>query len=100
MKSKETCQEPLGEMQHLGLPDHKNDTSISLTKWIQAAALHMRETGMDAAFFVCKDTNIATYIDLLEEWNRFSNDEIDKWLADKTFDKYDRQNLRMSGTYL
>jgi len=100
MKSEETCQEPLGETQRLGLPDHKNDTSISLTEWIQAASLHMRETGMDAVFFVRKNTNVATYVDLLEEWNRFSNDEINQWLEDETFDKYDRQNLRMSGTYM
>jgi len=31
MKSEETCQEPLGETQRLGLPDHKNNTSISHT---------------------------------------------------------------------
>jgi len=50
-------------------------------------------------FFVCKNINIPMYIDLLEEWNQFSNDEIDKWLADKTFNKYNRQNFQMSGTY-
>jgi len=93
MKSEEMCQEPLGETQCLGLPNHKNNASISLTKWIQAVALHTHETRMDAVFFICKNTNIATYIDLLEEWNRFSNDEINKWLAEKTFNKYDRQNL-------
>jgi len=60
----------------------------------------MHETGMDTVFFVRKNTNVATYVDLLEEWNRFSNDEINKWLEDKTFDKYDRQNLQMLGTYL
>ncbi len=60
----------------------------------------MHETGMDTVFFVRKNTNVATYVDLLEEWNRFSNDEINKWLEDKTFDKYDKQNLRMLGTYL
>jgi len=58
------------------------------------------KTGMDAVFLVCKNTNIPMYVDLLEEWNQFSNDEIDKWLADKTFNKYNRQNFQMSGTYL
>jgi len=100
MKSEETCQEPLGETQRLGLPDHKNDTSISLTEWIQAVALHMRETSMDAVFFMHKDVTVNTYTDLLEEWNCFSSNEISMWLANKTFDKYDRQNLCMSGTYL
>jgi len=28
------------------------------------------------------------------------NEEINQWLADETFDVYDKQNLWMSGTYL
>jgi len=37
---------------------------------------------------------------LLEEWNQFSNDEIFKWLEDKSmgFNEYDEENLCMSGT--
>ncbi len=100
MKSEETCQEPLEEHSRLGMPDHKNDATVTLTEWITNVEMHMRDTGMDAVFFVRKNTNVATYLDLLEEWNQFSNDEINQWLEDETFDKYDRQNLRMSGTYL
>jgi len=59
-------------------------------------ALHMHNTSMDAMLFVHKNTNNPMYVDLLDEWNQFSNDEINKWLADEMFDKYDRQNLWMS----
>jgi len=96
----ETCQMALKESKHLGLPDHKNDAMITLTEWITAVAIHMRNTGMDSVFFVRKNTTILTYSDLLEEWNQFSNEEINQWLADETFDAYDKQNLQMSGTYL
>jgi len=42
------------------------------------------------------------YTNLLEEWNQFLNEEIDKWLADESanFDEYDNENLRMAGQYL
>ncbi len=56
----------------------------------------MHNTSMDAMLFVHKNTNNPMYVDLLDEWNQFSNDEINKWLADEMFDKYDRQNLWMS----
>jgi len=36
---------------------------------MDSMSLHMHKTSMDAVFFVHKNTNIATYIDLLEEWN-------------------------------
>jgi len=90
MKSEETCQMALKENLRLGLPDHKNDATVTLTEWITNVALHMQNTGMDAVFFVRKNINVATYTDLLEEWNRFSNDKINQWLDDETFDKYDR----------
>jgi len=93
MKSEETCQTALKENLCLGLPDHKNDATVTLTEWITNVVLHMRNTGMDAVFFVRKNINVATYTDLLEEWNRFSNDKINQWLDDEMFDKYDWQNL-------
>jgi len=40
------------------------------------------------------------YLNLLEEWNQYSNEEINQWLATKTFDVHGKQNLQMSGTYL
>ncbi len=73
----------LKESKHLGLPDHKNDTIITLTEWITTITIHMRNTSMDAVFFVQKDVTNPTYIDLLEEWNQCSNKEINQWLSDK-----------------
>jgi len=93
MKSEEMCQEPLKEHLHLGMPNHKNDTTVTLTEWIMNVAMHMQDTGMDIVFFVCMNTNVAMYHDLLEEWNRFSNNKINQWLEDKMFNKYDQQNL-------
>jgi len=63
---------------------------------------HIRNTGMDAVFFVRKNMVAPLYTNLLEEWNQFSNEEIDTWLADESanFDEYDNENLRMAGQYL
>jgi len=57
---------------------------------------------MDSIFWVRKDVTTNNYVDLLEEWNQFSNEEINKWLANENanFDAYNQDNLRMSGVYL
>ncbi len=64
--------------------------------------MHIRTNGMDGVFFARKNMTTNIYTDLLSEWNNFSNEEIDKWLEDEkvNFDKFDRENLRMSGEYL
>jgi len=104
MKSKEMCQEPLKENQCLGMSNHKNNTMVTLTEWITSVALHMCNTGMDAMFFMhkqeCQQPHVCQPVGCMSGTNSLANDEIDKWLADKTNEKYDRQNLEMLGTYL
>ncbi len=98
----ESCQLAPPATKLLGLPDHKSDTGISLTAWVSVVTTHIRNTGMDSVFYVRKSLATPTFTDLLEEWNQFSNDEINKWLEDEGagFDEYDEENLRMSGQYL
>jgi len=102
MKMEETCQLAPPAMKLLGLPNHKSDTGISLTMWVSVITMHIRNTGMDSVFYVHKSLATTTFTDLLEEWNQFSNDEIHKWLEDEGmgFDKYNEENLHMSGQYL
>jgi len=95
MKMEESCQFAPPAAKLLGLPDHKNDTGISLTGWVSVISTHIRNCGMDLVFYVCKSLAMTTFTDLLEEWNQSSNDEIHKWLEDESagFDKYNEENV-------
>jgi len=88
IKVEEACQAPLPESRHLGVPNIKS-TGISLTEWITEEEMHLSKHGMDAVFWVQKDLTQPTYINLLKDWNIFSNEEIDTWLANEMFDIYD-----------
>jgi len=50
IKMEETCQLAPPATKLLGLPDHKNNMSISLTGWVMAVLLHICNTRMDAVF--------------------------------------------------
>jgi len=71
----------------LELPNIKS-TGISLNEWITKEEMHLSKHGMDAMFWMQKDMTQTTYINMLKEWNIFSYDEIDTWIANETFDIY------------
>jgi len=95
MKMEESCQFAPPAAKLLGLPDHKNDTGISLTGWVSVISMHIRNCAMDLVFYIRKSLATTTFTDLLEEWNQYSNDEIHKWLEDESagFDEYNEENL-------
>jgi len=99
IKVEKACQAPLPESRHLGVPNIKS-TGISLTKWITEKEMHLSKQGMDAVFWVQNDLTQPTYINLLKDWNIFSDEEIDTWLAKETFDIYNQENLQMLGLHM
>jgi len=54
IKMEEMCQTAPTAAKLLGLLDHKNNTGISVTKWVTVVMMHIHNTRIDAIFFVRK----------------------------------------------
>ena len=103
MKTEKACMIGMPESRRLPPPgsmDVKDMSSvISLSDWIRGLSSALKECGLDTVFRATIDGD---EVYLLEKWGKATKDNVDAHLLflRNTNDRYDMENLTMSGKFL